>query len=228
MVVGVSWLVVLPMVAIGMFVAIDPELGSMPVRILVASGGSLLVWASIFVHELGHVTVALRLGIAVKRVGIFILGGFSEMDLDAAGFEHEWRVAAAGPIASGALGVVLVVGGFALPAAGGLASTFVRLAMINGGVAVFNLLPAFPLDGGRMLRASLMRRGNSSLEAVLTASRTGLAVGGAIITVGMIMSLVGALASLVVVSAGLLIVVLTRTHFSDILKKSNTPPLRSR
>jgi len=208
LVVGSSWLLVLPVVALGMFAAIDPASGSMASRVLVGAVGSLLLSVSVVVHELGHAFVARRHGIDVERVIVFILGGYSEMNLDTARPEQEWMVAVAGPVSSGLLGAALAAGAIVAPATGGLDSTLVLLAVANGGVAAFNLLPAFPLDGGRMLRSALVRRGRSPLLAERTATMTGIILGGAIALGGVVMSLLGAATSLLVVPGGLLVLTL--------------------
>jgi len=214
LVVGWSWLLVQPVVALGIFAAIDPGSGSALARTLVAAGGSLLFSASVVAHELGHAVVARRHGIEVERVVVFLLGGYSEMDLDAARPEQEWMVAVAGPISSGLLCVVLAAGAFVAPATGGLDTALGLLAVVNGGVTVLNLLPAFPLDGGRMLRSALVRRGRSPLHAERTATRTGIVLGGAIALGGVVMSLLGTAVSLVVVPVGFLVLILATGSLS--------------
>jgi len=222
--VGGSWLIMLPVVALGVFAGIDPGAGSLFGRAVVAGTGSLLLWASVIAHELGHVAAARRQGIAVKRVVVFLLGGYSEMDLDAARPEQEWRVAAAGPIASGVVALVLATAALITPASGGLDGMLRLLAVVNGGVAIFNLIPAFPLDGGRMLRASLVRRGRSPVAAGRIAKGAGMALGFGIALGGLGMSLLGSGASLVAVPAGLLILGMataadSTTHLLPITEK---------
>ncbi len=204
-VVGVSWLIILPIVALGMFATIDPGSDSLLVRVLVGAGASLLLWVSILVHELGHAMAARRHGIAVERVVVFLLGGYSEMDLDAANPGQEWTVAVTGPIFSGVLSVGLIAGASVAPANGAIEGTLALLALVNGGVAAFNLLPAFPLDGGRMLRSSLVRRGWSPGRAERVAIGTGLVLGGLMALGGIGMSIAGSGVSVLLVPAGLLV-----------------------
>lgn len=205
LVVGVSWLVMLPLIVLVIFAGIEPGTGTTSIRLVVAAGGSLLLWVSVVVHELGHAVVARRLGIDVRRVVVLLAGGYSEMDLDTTRPDQEWSVAIAGPIASGLLGAALAVAALVAPPTAGLDGTLTLLAIINGGVAAFNLLPAFPLDGGRMLRSALVRRGRSPYHAERFATRVGFVLGGGIAVGGMGMSIVGSAASLVVVPGGVLI-----------------------
>ena len=205
LVVGRSWLAMLPLIALAIFAGIDPGTGSTAMRAVVAAGGSLLLWVSIVAHELGHAAVARRHGIDVQRVVVVLAGGYSEMDLDTARPDQEWAVAIAGPISSGLLGAALAVAALAAPAAAGLDSTLTLLAVVNGGVAAFNLLPAFPLDGGRMLRSALVRRGRTPFSAERTATRAGFVLGGGMTIGGIGMSIAGSAVSLVMVSVGLLV-----------------------
>lgn len=210
-VVGLSWLAVMPLVAVGIFAGIDPGSGSTLSRVVVAGGGSLLFGVSVVVHELGHVAAAHSHGIVVESVVVFLLGGYSKIDLDEARPEQEWTVAAAGPLVSALLGFVLLLAAMVAPVGGGVAGTLRLLAVINGGVAAFNLIPAFPLDGGRMLRASLLRRGRSSSQAQRIATRAGIVLGSGIMIGGVALSLLGSAAALVAIPTGLLVLVMAAT-----------------
>lgn len=115
---------------------------------------ALLLGASVFAHELGHTLVALRMGMPVRRLRLYLLGGLSEVVRRPARPGQEGLVAAAGPVVS-----LVLAGGFALllfvvpPGPGWL--LVAQCAVANLAVAVFNLLPGLPLDGGRMLRAGV-------------------------------------------------------------------------
>lgn len=207
--VGWSWWVILPMVAFGMFVttrtATDPAAISAVVSVL----GSVLLLASVVVHELGHAVVAVRRRVEVTRVAVSLLGGYSEMSFDESRPQDQALIVLSGPLVSGVLALAFAVAAWLSPAAGGLADMFWLVALVNGGVAVFNALPAFPLDGGRFLRAVLVWRGSAPDRAEWVAVRMGLAVGGATVVTGVAMSIGGAPAAMVVVPAGLLVVVMT-------------------
>jgi Zn-dependent protease/CBS domain-containing protein len=109
----------------------------------------------VLLHELGHTAVALRLGAPVERVVIFLLGGVSEIGREPRRPREEFLIAAAGPAVSVLLAAGFGFGYYALDAHT-LPGVFIGLlAWSNVLVAIFNLLPALPLDGGRLLRAGV-------------------------------------------------------------------------
>ncbi|QKT02367.1 site-2 protease family protein [Ectothiorhodospiraceae bacterium 2226] len=117
---------------------------------------SLLFFLSIVLHELGHSLVALRKGIPVRSITLFIFGGVAQTERDAERAQDEFWIAIAGPLVSLALAAAFYVlsalmQGLSEPAA----VAFGWLAFINLVVAVFNLIPGFPLDGGRVFRATV-------------------------------------------------------------------------
>lgn len=120
-----------------------------------ASAFAVLLGASVLAHELGHCVVALRFGLPVRRVRLFLLGGISEVARTPRKPAHEGLVAAAGPgvslVLAALFGMVLLV----VPADGALWMLVLECTVANLAVGVFNLLPGLPLDGGRMLRAGV-------------------------------------------------------------------------
>jgi len=138
---------------------------------LLAAVLGVLLGLSVLLHELGHCVAALRLKVPVHSVRLYLLGGVSEVGRAPRSPGEEAQIAAAGPIVSVALTVVF----------GGLATLteshtlgwllLVQLAVANGLIAVFNLIPALPLDGGRVLRAGVWRlfgrRGAGTSAAVI-------------------------------------------------------------
>ena len=121
-------------------------------RLLVAGGGTVLLFVSVIVHELGHVVMARRRRVAVDGISVFLLGGYSEIELDDVPPSVEIAVAVAGSLASVFLALVLGGVAVALPDVGGLARVASVLMLVNAAVAVFNLLPGLPLDGGHVVR----------------------------------------------------------------------------
>ncbi len=144
---------------------------------------------SIVFHELAHSVVARRYGLPMKGITLFIFGGMAEMGEEAKDPKTEFLMAIAGPIASVALAAVF----YALHRLGvnadagpfWLGITY-YLGWINFILAVFNLLPAFPLDGGRMLRAALWRWGDNLKKATRIASAIGAGFGLALIVLGIV------------------------------------------
>ena len=143
--------------------------------------GSLLFFASILVHELSHALMARISGIPVPTITLFLFGGVSQMKEEAGNPATEFRIAVVGPLTSFALAGIFWGIGHSLPERiPALTAAVVHyLAFINAALGVFNLLPGFPLDGGRVLRAVVWWRTGSLRRATRTAADAGkgLAVG---------------------------------------------------
>jgi Zn-dependent protease len=149
--------------------------------------GTLLFYASLLAHELAHSVLARSHGVVVEGITLWLFGGVSRLHGDAPSARAELRIAAVGPLTSIALAVagVLVSMGLAMLAAPALVvSVAVWLAAVNGMLAVFNLLPAFPLDGGRVLRAVLWRRRGDRVSATRSAAQAGTVLGWALSLLG--------------------------------------------
>jgi Zn-dependent protease len=125
------------------------------VSISLAAAFAVLLGASVLAHELGHCVVALQLGIPVRRLRLFLLGGLAEISRTPRKPSQEGLIAAAGPAVSAVLaglcGLVLLV----VPSDGPVWLLVLECAVANVAVAVFNILPGLPLDGGRLLRAGV-------------------------------------------------------------------------
>ena len=120
--------------------------------------GAIGLFFSIIVHEMSHSLVARRFGIPIKGITLFLFGGVAEMKQEPPTPKAEFMMAVAGPFSSICLAGVFYVFSQITKSAGGSEAVYGvinYLAWINGILAVFNLVPAFPLDGGRMLRAVL-------------------------------------------------------------------------
>lgn len=127
---------------------------SLAVLLLITISTATLFFASLIAHELAHALVARHRGVMVRQIVLFALGGVSLLESDPTRARDEFWIAIVGPLTSFAL-VILC----AFTAAGTsaldtpAASMFAWLAFINAGLGLFNLLPAFPMDGGRVLRS---------------------------------------------------------------------------
>ena len=135
---------------------------------------AVILFASILVHELSHSYIAKKNGLPIARITLFFFGGVSEMTEEPQDPDLEVRMAAAGPLMSfliaGVLGALWYLGGSAhAPVA--IIATLGYAALINGVLGAFNLLPAFPLDGGRVLRGSIWKHMNNFVGATRTAIR---------------------------------------------------------
>ncbi len=150
----------------------------------IAAVTSLLFFASVLIHELGHSLVALREGVPVRGITLFIFGGVAQIGREPPTAGAEFRIAIAGPLTS--LGLAAIFGLLGLTAAVNpvSAAPAVYLGRINLLLALFNMIPGFPLDGGRVLRAILWGLGGSFREATRWASLIGQGVAFVFILVG--------------------------------------------
>lgn len=188
--VDLTWLILAVLVtwslAIGYFPSLYPDLGQ-TVYWSMGVLGMIGLLFSIVVHELSHSLVAKRYGMQIKGITLFIFGGVAEMHDEPVSPRAEFFVAIVGPITSLLVaavfyGLAFVAEGTGVPVA--VSGVFSYLATINVLLAVFNMVPAFPLDGGRVLRAVLWGWKGSYLRATRIASNFGAAFGLLLILLG--------------------------------------------
>lgn len=146
---------------------------------------------SIVLHETAHSLVARHYGLMIRRITLFVFGGVAEMGGEPDRPRTEFLMAVAGPVASAILAVLFMAGFLALRGPTPSATVLRYLGMINGMLAVFNLVPAFPLDGGRMLRAALWGWRGDMVWATRIAAGSGRAFGIALIALGVVEVLQG-------------------------------------
>lgn len=161
--------------------------------------GALLFFGSVLVHEMAHSLVAKRQGIPVRSITLFLFGGVSSIEREPTSPRDEALITVVGPASSLILGFALLwIGGMAtadvnmtptapeaLMADLGAGTWLVLwLGLVNVVVGVFNLIPGFPLDGGRLLRAGLWAATGSLRRATKWAARTGQLIGWVLIAVG--------------------------------------------
>jgi Zn-dependent protease/CBS domain-containing protein len=160
---------------------------------VVGAIASLLLFASVLLHELGHSVLALREEVPVKSITLFAFGGVAQIGREPPTAGAEFRIAIAGPLTS--LGLAAVFGslGALLADYALLATPLAYLGRINLLLALFNMIPGFPLDGGRVLRAALWHFGGSLRNATRWASRAGQAIAFLFISLGAIQFLLGGL-----------------------------------
>ncbi|HEX4805956.1 MAG TPA: site-2 protease family protein [Conexibacter sp.] len=199
--VDVSWFVVLFVVIFLLSGSFQRTLGgSDTTAYLTAVASALLLFASIVVHELGHALAARRNGIEVAGITISPLGGFSLLNRESRSPREELEVAGAGPLATLAIIAASVLVGFALVGPHRFADaalltsgshvtpvllTLGFLVTMNAIVLVFNLIPAYPLDGGRILRALVWRLSGRRNTGTRVAARSGQALSIVLIGVGL-------------------------------------------
>jgi Zn-dependent protease/CBS domain-containing protein len=156
-------------------------------RWTVAAAISLIFFFSILLHEISHSIVARRYGIPISGITLFVFGGVSTMTREPENSKQEFWIAIVGPFTSFGMAILFTIGYFVLsPIEDGAAAVSGNLAAINLAIGVFNLIPGFPLDGGRVLRSAFWAKRRSLVEATRSASNIGMFVAYGIMAVGVI------------------------------------------
>lgn len=156
--------------------------------------GAIGLFLSIIFHELSHSVVARKYGIPMKGITLFIFGGVAHMEEEPPSAKSEFLMAIAGPISSIVLAIIfyiisLYTKGTELPEP--ISAVVTYLAFINTVLAAFNILPGFPLDGGRVLRSALWYRKNDIKWATRITSQIGTGLGTLFIILGIVSIITG-------------------------------------
>lgn len=194
-----SWLLIFAVLVVWLATVGGPAAGSgLPdaARWVMAPVVAILFFSSVLVHELAHAYVARARGVPVDEVMLFIFGGAARLEREAPTPRSEIVITIAGPITSLLLGLVLIGAGLLLRDLEGLlvgvvAETIAGLGAINVLLAGFNLIPGFPMDGGRLLRAVIWARTNDFLRATRLATLVGRGFAYVLIAAGVIIALRG-------------------------------------
>ena len=189
-----SWLVIFGLIAWSLSVGYFPYvLPGVPAAAYWIQGlvAALLLFVSVFLHELSHSVVAQAHGLPVSAITLHVFGGVSQLQREPDGPGVEFQMAVAGPLTSFGLAAVAAAGAAAIPGAPAIAAILRYLALINALVGAFNLVPGFPLDGGRILRAVLWRARGDHAWATRVASRAGGGVAAGLIGLGVLRGLTG-------------------------------------
>jgi len=190
-----SWLLILAFVAYSLSAGFFPdqyENWSTFAYWAVGVSAALLLFVTVLIHEMAHALVAKRRGLEVPRITLFIFGGVSHLGRQPASAGEEFQIAAAGPATSLLIAIVTGVAGWALRDVNDkLEAMLLYLAFVNTALAVFNILPGFPLDGGRVLRSIAWKRTGSFRRATRIASNVGELFGYSLIAIGFFLLLGG-------------------------------------
>ncbi len=159
------------------------------------AAATLLLFASLLAHELAHSVVARAKGIPVEGITLFIFGGMARTSMEAESPGDEFQIAGVGPLASiaiaGLLGLVWW-GGEAFGLGVEVRGVAGYLAILNLALAFFNLLPGFPLDGGRLFRSAVWKATGDLTRATRYASIGGRVIGYLLIGLGLLQGYAGA------------------------------------
>lgn len=192
-----SWLVIFVLVlwslSAGYFPVVYPGHPTLDYWI-VGLVATLLFFASVLIHELSHAAVGNRLGEKIDRITLFIFGGMAHLSGEPKSASDEIKIAGVGPLSSLVIAVVFWLVAVAIGSPNSLwTAVFRYLAFINVALALFNLLPGFPLDGGRLLRAVLWKRWGDLQRATARAAEWGSGIGWGLIGLGVLEIFGGAL-----------------------------------
>lgn len=155
---------------------------------------SLIFFVSLLLHELAHSFVAKSKGIEVRGITLFVLGGVSNLSREPRSAKEEFEISVVGPLTSLMLGGVFGLGWVVIRYwSPGIAGVSAQLAVINALIAAFNMLPGFPLDGGRVFRSIVWSRNRNMLSATRTASLVGEGVAYLLMGLGVIFFFFGLL-----------------------------------
>lgn len=188
-----SWLVIAFLVTYSLAVGELPD--SFPgwddaLYWLVGGAVAFLFFASVLAHELSHALVARRFGVQVRDITLFIFGGAASLEGDTRRPRDEALIAVAGPVSSLAIGVGLwAIGAFVGQEQ--VAAMIGWLGFINISLGLFNLIPGFPMDGGRILRALLWRVRGDEFAATRNAAAVGRGFGYLLIAIGVFVAFQG-------------------------------------
>jgi len=169
-----SWFLIFALLAVSL---VAPNWSS-PFAWAIGITTGLLFFASVVAHELAHSLVGRANGIPVTSITLFIFGGLAMMTREAAHPKAELKMAAAGPICSAVIGgICFLIWSFSPGMPPLVAQMVLWLMVMNFALAVFNLIPGFPLDGGRIFRAAIWRRSGDFRRSTRIATRVGQGVG---------------------------------------------------
>ena len=205
-----SWFLVLFLVIIWLSNLYGSALGvSETETYALAVASALAFFGSILLHELGHALVALRRGVGISEITLWLFGGLAHMTRDSDSPGTELRIALAGPLVTLVIAALCTAAGLALAGSreafadalllrrgadvSGPAAAFAWLGSVNALVLAFNLVPAFPLDGGRVARAIAWKVTGNRLSATRFAAALGQGFAYVFIALGIVMAVNGAL-----------------------------------
>jgi Zn-dependent protease/predicted transcriptional regulator len=166
---------------------------SLAINLYIAVTGAAVLFSSVILHELAHSIMAIRYGIKVRHIVLFIFGGVSDIEEEPKEFQKEFKIAVVGPLTSFGLAGIFSLFGFIVEnIIGSGTSTALQAvnvvlhygALANIMLGAFNLIPAFPLDGGRILRATLVKRNRDYDAATRSVIRISILISYVLMGIG--------------------------------------------
>src|SRR6476469_9724418 len=195
-----SWFIIALLIALSLvqrFRAVAPQ-WSITLVWMAAVVTSLLFFATLLLHELAHSLLAKSRGLRVRAITLFALGGVSQIESEATDAKSEFSIAIAGPVTSVVIGLALLGSAWltgwkpGTEPATPVVSVLVWLGYINFMLAVFNMIPGYPLDGGRVLRALIWWATGNANRSTRLAAKVGQVIAFLFILSGLYRFFVGA------------------------------------
>ena len=187
-----SWLVIVALIVASLglevFPAQNPGLSDATYAAMAVTG-ALLFFGSLLLHELGHALQARREGVEIEGITLWLFGGVARFRGMFPSAGAEFRIAIAGPLVTLVLGTAFVLGAWLLPLPSSVDGVITWLGYVNLFLLAFNMLPALPLDGGRVLRATVWHLRGDFAQATRFAGRLGRAIGQVMIAFGVVSAL---------------------------------------
>ena len=225
----VSWFVIFALItfilATQYFPSAAPELSPSADWILSVLA-ALLLFASVVVHELSHSLIAIRNNIPIAGITLFIFGGVAQMKHEPSSPQVEFRMALAGPVSSYVLSLFFLIVYKLFSDHQGVGAIAYYLCYLNLVLGTFNLIPGFPMDGGRVLRAFIWKRSGDYMNATKIASRAGQAIALSFILLGIISMLTVGLDGLWLVILGWFLYRAAQTSYQHAVAKGVLSRLR--
>ncbi len=183
-----SWFLVLGLVTWSYGEGLAAQFPQLPggSPLLLGLGTALLLFGSVLAHELGHSFVAIRQGIDVRSITLFLFGGLASLEKESDTPAAAFWVAIAGPAVSLIIAATLTALGFAAHLTGPIAAIIAVLAAVNLSLGLFNLIPGLPLDGGNILKAIVWKVTGNPYKGVRFASIVGQIFGWVAIASGLL------------------------------------------
>src|SRR5919198_1745034 len=188
-----SWTVIALLITVNLALEFSdrarfPDVSGSGTALGLAVLATVLIFGSVLAHELAHAGMSLLRGIPVSGITLFLFGGATQARVESKGPLDEFLVTVVGPATSALLGGLFLLGhAYARQRLNHPAGAILGyLALVNLVMAVFNMLPGFPLDGGRLLRSALWRATGNLHRATMIAAAVGQGVGAAIAAGGVV------------------------------------------
>jgi Zn-dependent protease/CBS domain-containing protein len=190
---------------------------------------SIVFFLSVLAHELSHAIVSNRTGLPVKSITLFVFGGVANLSRDPEIARQEFKIAIVGPLTSLAVGAIFAIAWAATYNVNeGIAGIFANLALINASLAVFNMLPGFPLDGGRVFRSLVWLRNKNRLKATKVAATAGEWIAYAIMGIGAIELIMGYFSGLWLLFIGFFLRNVASASYEQMLVETTLEGIRVR